>query len=90
MLLVFIRLFLFMIPMVLVWTQVVGPMLKGDPTFPLLRGKPQHVRDAERNLLAAQAAKKAADLNEEAARLNEETWSRTERLYENTLEAEEN
>jgi len=80
--LLILRLLIFAIPAVFVAKQVIMPLWRGDNLFPMLDKKPQLVKHAEQELLEAQAAKKAAEINQEAARLNKEAWTISENTYD--------
>jgi hypothetical protein len=80
--LLILRLLIFAVPVVLITKQVILPLWRGDRLFPALNKKPQLVKHAEQELLEAQAAKKAAEINQEAALLNKEAWTISENTYE--------
>lgn len=87
--LVFLRLVLFLIPMVFVTKQVILPLLRDDPIFPFFRGKPGLMGNAEKSLADAQTAKKAAEIEHEAARLNKEAAELYDTLYDEETKTDE-
>lgn len=85
-LLIFLRLLIFLVPAWFLTTQLILPLVRNAPLFPMFTKKPQLVKAAEERLLEAQAAKQAAEIEQEAARLNKEAWSLNENLYSETID----
>jgi hypothetical protein len=83
------RFLIFLIPTVFVVKQVIMPLLRDDPLFPMFKDKPQLVRNAEDSLLEAEAANKAAEMEAEAARINKETWAMNDKLYKTEIDNDE-
>lgn len=83
------KLLIFLIPAIFIAKQVVLPLLRNNPLFPMFKNKPQLVKNAEKNLIEAQTAKEAAKIEQEAARLNKEALSLNEKLYNTETDKDE-
>jgi hypothetical protein len=77
----FVRLLIFVIPAIFLTYQVILPLLRNDPIFPMFNKNSQPVKDAEDSLIEAQAAKRAAELELEAARLHKEASAISQQTY---------
>ena len=79
--LIFIRLLFLLGVGIILWRQIVGPLMRGDRMFPWFRDKPQHIKEAEERLLDAKSAKEAATINKEALTLDREAQAITDELF---------